>query len=950
VSMSSAEIRQSFLDFFASKGHAIVPSASLVPGDDPTLLFTNAGMNQFKNIFLGLEKREYTRAADTQKCLRVSGKHNDLEDVGYDTYHHTFFEMLGNWSFGDYYKKEAIAWAWELLTDVWGVSRDRLWATVFQDDEGELETDEEAACYWAQVTDINPEHILYFGRQDNFWEMGDTGPCGPCSEIHLDRGEEACDRKDDPTHICGVNSGCRRFFELWNLVFIQYNKDDSGVLHELPAKHVDTGMGFERIVAVLQGVVSNYATDLFTPIMDRLQEMLAHSAAEREANIVGYRVIADHSRAVTFLIGDGVLPGNEGRNYVLRMILRRAARFGRKIGFPGPFLSEVAKVVIETMGSYFTELHSRREFILRTITQEEERFQHTLDVGLDRLDDLIADLSAQGEAVIPGDEAFKLYDTYGFPLDLTRDVAKERGFTLDDEGFEDALEKQRELARAAQQFALEVGGKLEVYRDLLDELKRTGLLPMIGVEHLYSEGTETEAKVVAIVRDRQAVDLVQEGDEVELVLTATPFYVESGGQVSDTGVIVSSPSFPPTLGGRVGGTEGGQWEVAVSDVRQPLPGLIVHIGKVRLGTPRVGDNAQAVVDSERRMDIARNHTATHLLHNALRKILGEHVQQAGSLVAPDRLRFDFTHSAMLTQEELSLIEQVVNEAILANYSVTVVYRGYKEAIAEGALALFGEKYGERVRMLKVGDPTRPFSQELCGGTHVRHTSEIGPFHIISESSIGAGLRRIEALTGWVAQKLIRERMRVLESSAASLGCSPDEVDQKVSLLLGELQGQTREVARLRREIAQRDFEELLSQVQDVRGVKVLAAQVEAAHMDTLREMSDWFRSRMRSGVIVLGAVMDSKPGFVAAITPDLVERGLHAGQLVRQVAQVVGGSGGGKPTLAQAGGRDASRIGEALSLASDLVSRWMVGGVSDAEKGLSKGRSLIDDTGRSSGS
>ena len=903
MTMTSAEVRQSFLDFFASKGHTIVPSASLVPADDPTLLFTNAGMNQFKNIFLGLEKRDYTRAADTQKCLRVSGKHNDLEDVGYDTYHHTFFEMLGNWSFGDYYKKEAIAWAWELLTEVWGLPKDRLWATVFKDEQGELETDEEAVRYWREVTDINPDHILYFGREDNFWEMGDTGPCGPCSEIHLDRGEEACDLQDDPNHVCAVNSGCRRFFELWNLVFIQYNKDESGALHELPAKHIDTGMGLERIVAVLQGVLSNYDTDLFTPIMERVQEMLGHTDAEREANIVGYRVIADHGRAVTFLIGDGVLPGNEGRNYVLRMILRRAARFGRKIGFREPFLAEIAKVVIEIMGSYFTELEARREFILQTITQEERRFQHTLDVGLELLDELIDDLGAQGESVIPGDQAFKLYDTYGFPLDLTRDVAKERGFTVDDEGFLAALEEQRERARAAQQFVLEVEEKLETYSRLLDELKRTKLLSETGVEHVYAEGPETQAKVVALLRDGQVVDSAREGDEVELVLTTTSFYVESGGQVSDTGTIVRD----------------GAWEVAVSDVRQPLPGLIVHIGKVVSGEPRVGDVARALVDAERRMDIARNHTATHLLHNALRRVLGEHVQQAGSLVAPDRLRFDFTHAAMLTAEELDQIQELVNEAILADYPVQVVHTSYKEAVAQGAIALFGEKYGERVRVLRIGDPDKPFSQELCGGTHVTHTSEIGPFSILSESSIGAGLRRIEAVTGRAAQKFIQQRLKALDSIAASLGCSPDEVEQKVRALRDELQQQKREVARLRRQIAQRDFEALLSQVQDVQGVKVLAAQVEAANMDTLREMSDWFRDRIGSGVIVLGAVMDSRPGFVAAITPDLVERGLHAGRIVKQVAQVVGGSGGGKPTLAQAGGRDPSRIGDALSLVPELV-------------------------------
>jgi len=928
MSMTSAEIRQSFLDFFASKEHTIVPSDSLVPGDDPTLLFTNAGMNQFKNVFLGLEKREYTRVADTQKCMRVSGKHNDLEDVRYDTYHHTFFEMLGNWSFGDYYKREAIAWAWELLTEVWGLPKDRLWATVFKDEEGELETDEEAARHWMEVTDIDPEHIAYFGRKDNFWEMGDTGPCGPCSEIHLDRGEGACDLQDDPNHVCGVNSGCRRYFELWNLVFIQYDKDNSGVLHELPAKHVDTGLGFERLVSVLQDVVSNYDTDLFTSIMDRVQGMLGHSDVEREANIVAYRVIADHGRAVTFLVGDGVLPGNEGRNYVLRMILRRAARFGREIGFQGLFLSEVAKVVIEKMGPYFTELEARREFILQTITQEEERFQRTLDVGLNLLDVLIDELSARGESVIPGGQAFRLYDTYGFPLDLTRDVAKERGFTVDEEGFVAALEKQRERARAAQQFALEVGEKLEAYSDLLDELKLTGVLPATGVEHLYTEGTELEAKVAAIVRDGQVVVSAQEGDEVELVLTSTPFYVESGGQVSDTGVIVSSPSSPP----RSGGTEGGQWEVAVSDVRQPLPGLIVHIGEVRSGGLRVGDSVQAVVDAERRADITRNHTATHLLHNALRRVLGQHVQQAGSLVAPGGLRFDFTHSAMLTQDELSGVGRLVNEAILANYPVEIFHSSYKEAIAEGAIALFGEKYGEQVRVLRIGDPSSPprsggteggvLSQELCGGTHVNRTSEIGSFYIVSESSIGAGLRRIEAVTGRVAHQFVQERMQVLGVAAAFLACSPDEVDQKVLALQDELQRQAKEIARLRRQIARRDFEGLLPQVQDVSGVKVLAAQVEAADVDTLRKMSDWFRNRMGSGVIVLGAVMATKPSFVAAVTPDLVERGLHAGWLVKQVAQVVGGGGGGKPTLAQAGGRDTGRIGEALRLVPDLIEQW----------------------------
>ena len=915
MSMTSAEIRQAFLDFFASKDHTIVPSDSLVPGDDPTLLFTNAGMNQFKNIFLGLEKREYTRAADTQKCMRVSGKHNDLEDVGPSPYHHTFFEMLGNWSFGDYYKREAIAWAWELLTEIWGLPKEQLWATVFEDDKGGLGRDEEAAGYWRTMTDINPDHILYFGRKDNFWEMGDTGPCGPCSEIHLDRGPAFCDLKDDPNHRCAVNGDCRRFIELWNLVFIQYNRYADGSLEELPAKHVDTGMGFERVVAVLQGAASNYETDLFIPIMARTQELLGHSDAQRQANIVPYRVIADHGRAITFLIGDGVRPGNEGREYVLRMILRRAARYGKKIGFEGPFLAEIAQVVIDTMGSYFTELQTRRQFILTTITEEEERFLHTLDVGLARLDGLMADLSARGQTVVPGKEAFVLWSQDGVPLDVTRDIAEESGFTVDEAGFHEAMEEHRRISSAGQLFGL-AGEGLEVYSQLLDDLKAEGALGAEGVEHVYAEKTALDTQVVAILREGQVLTSVErfvvQGDEVEVVLAATPFYVESGGQVSDTGFIARS--------GEDGTLE---WKVDVTDARRPVPGLIVHVGRVVEGQPRVGDAVRAEVDQMRRWDIARNHTATHLLHKALRSLLGEHVQQAGSLVAPDRLRFDFTHSKFLTQEQLDAIQQAVNEYILANYPVRAAYTSYKEAVAGGAIALFGEKYGEQVRVIKTGDPDEPLSQELCGGTHVHWTSQIGLFQIVSESSVGAGLRRIEAVTGRAAQRLVQEYVNKLRTAAAYLDCPMDEVDRKVLTLLDEVRNSQKEAARLRREIARREFESLLSRVEDVKGVKVLAAQVDADNMETLREMSDWFRDRLGSGVIVLGAVIVGRPGFVAAVTSDLVERGLHAGQLVKAVAQVVGGGGGGKPTLAQAGGRDVSKVGDALQIVTGLVAEQL---------------------------
>jgi alanyl-tRNA synthetase len=907
--MTGAEVRQSFLDFFAGKDHMIVPSAPLVPVGDPTLLLTNAGMNQFKNIFLGLEEPRYSRVTDAQKCMRVSGHLNDLETVGPSPYHHTFFEMMGNWSFGDYYKKEAIAWAWELITGVWEMEPERLWATVFEDDEGDLPADEEAAGYWLAETAIPRDQVLRFGRGDNFWSMGPTGPCGPCSEIHYDRGPEFCDKQHVPGHVCQVNGDCARYLELWNLVFIQYNRDAEGVLTELPAKHIDTGLGLERVTAAAQGVVANYDTDLFRPIFDRVQELLGDSNAEVRDKVVPYRVIADHGRAVTFLVGDGVIPGNEGRNYVLRMILRRAARFGRKIGFVEPFLGEIARVVIDVFGDHYQDLRRRQEFILNVIRQEEERFQRTLDVGLALLDEIMAGLRRQGETVIPGAEAFRLYDTFGFPLDLTRDVGGEQGFTVDEAGFRAALEEQRARGRAAQQFAVLDSEDLEVYVQLLDDLKASGRIGPDGVEYLPRETVELESTVLAIVRDGQPVRRAREGDEVEVVLAATPFYVESGGQVSDTGVLAR---YQPD-------EDEPRWEVEVEDTRQPVPGLVVHVGRVVHGRPRVDDPAWALVDAARRMDIARNHTATHLLHSELRYILGEHVQQAGSLVAPDRLRFDFTHGAMLTQDEIDAVEQSVNDAILANYPLAVEYTSYQEAVHEGAMALFGEKYGEEVRVIKIGVPDEPFSMELCGGTHVQQTGEIGLFRIVSEGSVGAGVRRIEAVTGRVAQQLVQKRLGVLDAAATHLGAQPEEVDRAVLRLMGEIHDQQKEIGELQRELARLEFESLLAQVEDVAGVQVLAAPVSAANMDTLREMSDWFRNRLGSVVIVLGAVIEDKPNFVAAVTPDLVERGLSAHALVKKVARVVGGGGGGRPTLAQAGGRDPDRLEDALALVPGLV-------------------------------
>jgi alanyl-tRNA synthetase len=749
--------------------------------------------------------------------------------------------------------------------------------------------------------------------------MADTGPCGPNSEIVFDRGVEACACQDDPDHVCRVEGDCGRFVELWNLVFIQYNKDVDGKLHLLPDKHVDTGMGFERLVAVLQGVDSNYKTDLFTSISRCVQGMTGHTDAEVEGNVVAYRVIADHGRAATFLVGDGVLPGNEGRNYVLRMILRRAARFGRKIGLTDPFLADVAKVVIETMGAVFPELANRRQFILTTITQEEERFLRTLDLGLSRLDEELDELEGKAGKILPGDAAFRLYDTFGLPLEITRDVAEERGFGVDEAGYHTALDEQRRRARQADKFELQDEEALKRYTEVLADLQQQGLLGKEGVVHDPYSVTELEATAVAILRDGERVTSAEEGAQVEVVLSATSFYVESGGQVSDAGFISAYPPLPPPGGG----VDEPIWEIEAQDVRQPVPGLIVHLGRVCRGRPKVGDTAWAVVDYERRMDIARNHTATHLLHSELRYILGEHVQQAGSLVAPERLRFDFTHPAMLTEDELNLVTQSVNDAILVNYPVEISREGYRQAVSEGVIALFGEKYGDEVRVLRVGWPGEPFSQELCGGTHVHETGEIGLFHIVSEESVGAGVRRIEAVTGRVAVELVEHQIGILKRTAAYLGGTPEEVDRKALGLLDELQSARKEIARLQERVARREFEALLDDVRVVAGVSLLSARVTAPSMEVLREMTDWFRDRLDSGVVALGTVLGERPALVVAVTPDLVERGVDAAKLVRGMAQIVGGGGGGKPALAQAGGRDPNRLDEALGQAPHMLEEML---------------------------
>ncbi len=905
--LTSAEIRNQFLQFMKDRGHTIVPSMPLIPAGDNTLLFTNSGMVQFKDVFLGLGTRPYTRVADAQKCMRVAGKHNDLDDVGRDTYHHTFFEMLGNWSFGDYYKKEAITWAWQLLTEVWGLDKSRLWAACFEDEQGVIPRDDEAANYWKKQPGFDPTHVLFFGRKDNFWEMAEIGPCGPDSEIHYDRGPDFCDKQNVPGHVCRVNGDCPRYLEIWNLVFIQYNRTGPTELHPLPAKHVDTGLGFDRVVSILQGVDSNYKTDLFLPLIHKTQKLTGHTDTEVEENIVAYRVIADHARAAAFLVADGALPGNVGRNYVLRMILRRAARFGRRLGFDGPFMADIVDVVIENMGDHYRELRDRREHILYTITDEERRFHRTLDLGLGKLEEVLA--VNQDSKIVPGAEAFKLYDTFGLSVEITKDIAFERGYTVDLEGFQAALAEQRERAAAAAK-AEGAGDSIGLYQQLKQSLIEQGVIDESGVEFDPYTAPEMETQVIGLIVNGKIADHAVYGDKVEVVLAGTPFYVESGGQVSDVGVIAKYSE------------QGGEpiWGIDVSDMRRPVPGIIVHVGEVSVGEPKVNDDCWALVDYDRRLDIMRNHTATHLLHAQLRNVLGQHVQQAGSLVAPDRFRFDFTHGSMLTQDEIDRVGENVNNLILANYPVMVLHKNYKDAVTDGAMALFGEKYGDVVRVIRTGWPDeKPVSMELCGGTHVTQTAEIGSLVIMSEGSVGAGLRRIEGLTGRGAQQFVQARLKKLQNAAAYLKATPDEIDRKVLEVIEQAQAIEKELAKARREAAKRDIEVLLNDVTNVSGVSVLAAKVNALDSEMLREMSDWLRAKMGSGVVALGAVLGDKPNLLVAVTQDLVDRGLDAGKIVRQAAAHIGGGGGGRPTLAQAGGKDASRLGDALEAVKGIV-------------------------------
>src|SRR5258706_7313914 len=815
--LTGNEIRQTFLDFFEEHGHTIVPSASLVPGGDATLLFTNSGMVQFKDVFLGTDKRPYTRAADSQKVMRVAGKHNDLDDVGRDDTHHTFFEMLGNWSFGDYYKKEAIAWSWQLLTDVWGLPKDKLYATCFKDDEGDIPADEEAAEIWKQQPGFDPSHLLYFGRKENFWQMAEFGPCGPCSEIHFDRGE-ALDNLNGQPHHCGVNGECTRYLELWNNVFIQYNMLEGGGLEPLPAKHVDTGMGFERIVAVLQGVDSNYKTDLFKGAMDVLSALTGKTREQMYADFTPYRVVADHARAAAFLTAEGVVRGNTSRNYVCRMIIRRAARFGTKIGLTEPFLAKVADAMIAEYGDFYPELVQHKQSILDSLTREELRFARTVESGTAYLQGMLDELKREGKSVLDGHKAFDLYATYGLPLEISRDIAREQDLDVDEDGFKAAREQHSLASGGGKAMGAMGGSDAEFFAGIFKELQAAGKLGEKGVEYDPYTSTQVDGEVLAIVVDGQSVSEAQFGDKVEVILPKTGFYLESGGQVSDTGSIRTTLRLPP-FSEKMGAEKEGGWEIEVSEVRRPSAGLISHIGEVVSGKPQVGDKAVVEVELARRHDIMRNHTATHLLHAALHQVLGEHARQAGSLVAPERLRFDFNHPEAMTPEQIERVEKIVNEAIAADMAVLSKTKSREEAIAEGAMALFGEKYGDVVRTITIvgsswglgpTEQKQRYSYELFGGTNLKLTNDAGIFLIVSEGSAATGVRRIRAVTGRGAYELVSKRFKALKSVAGLLKTSVEEVPSKTEALLDELASARKQAATLRAEQAGSSFETRLA--------------------------------------------------------------------------------------------------------------------------------------------
>ncbi len=874
--MTGNEVRKKFLEYFQKYSHQIVRSSSLVPADDPTLLFTNAGMVQFKRCFLGEEKRGYVRAATSQKCVRAGGKHNDLENVGYTARHHTFFEMLGNFSFGDYFKEKAIDFGWDLLTNGYGLPEEKLWVSIYLDDD-------EAHELWHKNIGVPEEKILRFGEEDNFWAMGDTGPCGPCSEIHMDRGKEyGCDRPD-----CGVDCECDRFLEIWNLVFMQFNREASGKMEPLPKPSIDTGMGLERLIALIQNVPTNYDIDLIRPIMQKIEQLAETKLGQALESDVAMKVIADHSRAAAFLIGDGILPSNEGRGYVLRRIMRRAIRYGRNIGLTDPFLHKTAEVVFDIMKPEYPDLMEAKAYITNVIQNEEVRFSETLDHGLKILNDGLANLKAKGQTRLPGDLIFKLYDTYGFPVDIVQDVVRDENLDLDMDGYDQAMERQRAKSRKTAAFT-----KIsEAYKNLSAE----GFMP----EFVGYDTTTCESKVLLLVRDGREVQNVVSGQSVEVVTEATPFYGEAGGQVGDRGKITGS-----------------NFEMEVIDTIKDPTGITIHKGNMVSGSMQKGQNVTLMVDTTSRSATECNHTATHLLHFALRKVLGDHVKQAGSLVAPDRFRFDFTHFSQTTAKELAEIETLVNQRICANVPVETVEMDAEKAFKSGATALFEEKYGDRVRMVSLQD----FSKELCGGTHTGATGNIGLFKIVEESSVASGIRRIEALTGGAALAHIQETDRLLNDTARLLKERPDILPQRIEKMLAHQKSLEKEIDGLKAKIASETVDDIEADVKIINDVKVLAKKVAVDQPAALRDLADRFKDKIRSGIVVLGSNAGNKAMLIVIVSKDLTHR-FHAGEIVKQVAAVVGGGGGGRPDMAQAGGSKPEELDAALEKAYEIVEK-----------------------------
>ncbi len=881
--ITGSEIRQKFLTYFESKGHTIAPSSSLVPQKDPTLLFTNAGMVQFKNYFTGEEKAPFPRATTSQKCVRAGGKHNDLENVGYTARHHTFFEMLGNFSFGDYFKEGAIAFAWEFLTGALRLPPEKLWVTIHEGEKSlGLGPDEEARGFWKRF--VGEDRIREFPTKDNFWQMGDTGPCGPCSEIIIDQGPGVgCGRPE-----CGLGCDCDRYLELWNLVFMQFERFPDGTLKPLPKPSIDTGMGLERITAVVQGVESNYDTDLFGDILRAIESLAGKEYLAASPQGVSFRVIADHSRAAAFLIGDGILPSNEGRGYVLRRIMRRAVRHGKKLGIQDAFLFRLTDQVIHGMRDAYPELLSAREMIRKVIANEEDRFSETLNTGLRLWGDEIGKLRSAGSREIPGGLIFKLYDTYGFPLDLTEEIARDEGFSLDRAGFDAAMEAQRERARDSWKGSGDEALR-EKYKSLAAENVKT---EFVGYEELEAEGT-----ILKILKGDAEVQAAGEKEEVEVITDRTPFYGEAGGQVGDQGVITR---------------DGARMEV--SRALRPLADVITHHGIVKSGELRVGDRLHLKVNPETRFDTALNHTATHLLQAALQEVLGEHVKQSGSLVAPDRLRFDYTHFSPLSEEEIDRVEEIVNSRIRENLEVGVSQIPYKEALKSGAMALFGEKYGDIVRLVQVGE----ISAELCGGTHSRRSGDIGLFKIVSETGIASGVRRIEAVTGREAWRTVKRQEAELRAIADAVKAKPGEVADRVQRILRQQRETERALEALQAKISSGQTRDLTSSARDIKGVRVLSTLVEARDARTLRDIADRLRDRIGSGIVLLGAKGDGKAMLLCTVTPDLADK-YPAQKLVKEVAQYVGGTGGGRPDMAQAGGTNVEGLSRALEKIYELI-------------------------------